>query len=160
MARSLLPSVRRGLRLLRHRLVLVASFGRRDWRVFGEALATLLVVKVAIHTVNLSRVMAWAGRVRGNVVDLPAAEVDRLTWMVTGVSHTVFLHCLPRSLALSRVLARRGVATTLRIGVRTVDGELRAHAWVEWHGRPLNDDERSLREFAVFEDLSGNASSA
>jgi hypothetical protein len=46
--------------------------------------------------------------------------------------------CLVRSLVLTRVLSRRGVASTLVIGVRRGD-ELQAHAWVEHKGIPLLD---------------------
>jgi Transglutaminase-like superfamily len=44
--------------------------------------------------------------------------------------------CLMRSLVLTRVLARRGIPTTLIISVRP-GPELVAHAWVEHSGRPL-----------------------
>jgi hypothetical protein len=145
---------------VRHRAVTVASFGWGDWRVFLEALVTLTAVKIALHTTDIRRIMAWAGRVRGAPVDRPRPEVERIAWLVEGASRALFLRCLPRSLALKRVLARRSVATTMRIGVQTVDGELLAHAWVEWQGRPLNDDERSLEKFAVFDRLRGDASSA
>jgi hypothetical protein len=46
--------------------------------------------------------------------------------------------CLVRSLVLTRVLARRGIASTLIIGVQRGD-ELEAHAWVEYAGAPLLD---------------------
>ena len=147
-------------RLVRHRLVSAASFGLRDWRVFVEALATLIVVKAGLHTVDFRRLLAWAGRVRGGTrIDQSRRNVERIAWLVEGASRLVFLRCLPRSLALMRVLARRGVATSMRIGVQTVDSELRAHAWIEWQGRALNDDERSLQKFAVFDRLPGDVSS-
>jgi hypothetical protein len=44
--------------------------------------------------------------------------------------------CLMRSLVLVRMLAVRGVASTLVIGVRT-DPDFAAHAWVEWEGAGL-----------------------
>ena len=151
---------RQGLRLVRHRVVTVASFGLRDWQVFVEALATLLIVKVALHTMDFRRLMAWSRRVRGGTsIDLSRENVQRIAWLVQGASRLTCVRCLPRSLALTRVLARRGVATTMRIGVQTVDGELLAHAWVEWRGRALNDDERSLQEFAAFDNLRGDISS-
>jgi hypothetical protein len=45
--------------------------------------------------------------------------------------------CLMRSLVLTVLLNRRGIATDLVIGVRTLDDEFGAHAWVELDGRPL-----------------------
>lgn len=44
--------------------------------------------------------------------------------------------CLMQSLVLTRMMARRGIPTTLIIGVRTEDG-FSAHAWVERGGLPL-----------------------
>jgi hypothetical protein len=46
--------------------------------------------------------------------------------------------CLVRSLVLTRLLARRGIACTLVIGTRTSPGFL-AHAWVEHAGTPVLD---------------------
>jgi hypothetical protein len=44
--------------------------------------------------------------------------------------------CLVRSVVLMSLLARRGIATALVIGVKT-DSEFEAHAWVERDGWPL-----------------------
>lgn len=46
--------------------------------------------------------------------------------------------CLARSLALTRVLSRRAIPSTLVIGARTEPAFL-AHAWIEHAGRPLLD---------------------
>jgi hypothetical protein len=48
--------------------------------------------------------------------------------------------CLRQSLALWWLLRYRGVETNLRIGVKSADSGLEAHAWVELQGQPLNDD--------------------
>jgi hypothetical protein len=45
--------------------------------------------------------------------------------------------CLPRSIALYRLLVRRGLHVRHIIGVRRVP--FAAHAWVEYEGRPLLD---------------------
>lgn len=47
--------------------------------------------------------------------------------------------CLSRSLTLLYLLRRRGVRGTLRIGVAKTNGRVDGHAWVEYHGRALND---------------------
>ena len=44
--------------------------------------------------------------------------------------------CLMRSLVLTRLLARRGIETSLVVAVR-VEGGFGAHAWVELDGQPL-----------------------
>jgi hypothetical protein len=65
-------------------------------------------------------------------------EAKKLAW---GVSRTLALtpgdtRCLVRSLVLSRVLARRGIASRLVIGARSGPDFL-AHAWVECGGVPV-----------------------
>ena len=59
--------------------------------------------------------------------------------------------CLQQSLFLRWWLARRGVAASLRIGVRKRDGMLEAHAWVEHLGQALNDAADGGERFAPFD---------
>jgi hypothetical protein len=59
--------------------------------------------------------------------------------------------CLTRSLVLHRILAGRGIATVLRVGVRNGGDGLHAHAWVECDGVPVNDTAHGLHGFAPLE---------
>jgi hypothetical protein len=57
--------------------------------------------------------------------------------------------CLARALLLERLLARRGLPATLRIGVRRPGaGPLDAHAWVECGDLCLDPDPRVAERFA------------
>lgn len=53
--------------------------------------------------------------------------------------------CLPRSLALYRVLAVHGVPARLRIGVLPGSKPLQAHAWVECGNEVLGDPVTGFR---------------
>jgi hypothetical protein len=53
--------------------------------------------------------------------------------------HPYPIRCLGRSLVLQQRLRRVGVVTELRIGVAKSGGELRAHAWIEYGGRPVGE---------------------
>ncbi len=65
--------------------------------------------------------------------------------------------CLRSSLLLWGLLRREGIEATLKIGVaREADG-LRAHAWVEHHGRPLNDTDDVGSRFRAFEQDLGDS---
>ena len=55
--------------------------------------------------------------------------------------------CLPRSLALVRVLRAAGIDAELCFGVRKFP--FLAHAWVEANGRAVNDVPARLKAFAV-----------
>jgi hypothetical protein len=67
--------------------------------------------------------------------------------------------CLVRSLALARLLSRRGIACAVRIGVPVSKDSLhtqdpdsfRAHAWVEHAGIVLNDRQDVATQFSAFE---------
>ena len=59
--------------------------------------------------------------------------------------------CLSQSLTLWWLLKRQGIESDLRIGVRNVDGEFQAHAWVEYHEQPVNDADDVQSQFAAFD---------
>jgi hypothetical protein len=146
----------RTMKKWRARLDQAAAFTAGDWRLFLEALVLLVGAHAALRLVGLPRLVTWASRVRPRHALLTSAEVERAAWFVAAAGRLTGLRCLPRALALTRLLGRRGVAADLRIGVRHEGSTLLAHAWVEWNGRALNDDERHLQQFARFEGaLSG-----
>jgi hypothetical protein len=60
--------------------------------------------------------------------------------------------CLPRSLAIYRILKYAGLQPEHRIGVRLHPFE--AHAWVECEGRVIRDTLPYVREFAVIARLT------
>ena len=65
--------------------------------------------------------------------------------------------CLPRSIALQRLLADRGVTARLRVGVRKEGAELHAHAWVESAGRVVGEAEPVEARFLPLLDASEGA---
>ena len=161
MFQSGIPVRHRRLARWRGRLGTAVSLRLDEWVVLVEAFATLLTVQAGLHAIGFPRIVAWASRVRPGAAGAGTRDrVARIAWLVDVASRTTGLRCLPRSLALTRVLTRRGVPATLRIGVRTVDGALLAHAWVESMGRALNDDERSLQQFTAFDRILSKVPSA
>ena len=89
-------------------------------------------------------------RLRGDAVPAPAPAYPftalRLSHAVTRILSALPMdaRCLVRSLVLTAVLARRGIESTLVIGVRP-DDEFAAHAWVEANGRRMLPDEGYAR---------------
>ena len=68
-------------------------------------------------------------------------------------NHLSAMSCLPRALALRTMLARRGVESTLRIGVcKTPDG-LEGHAWLEIGGNVIDDAPDVATRFVPLEGL-------
>ena len=80
---------------------------------------------------------------------LPRAAVSRLGALVNAAARYSLWRpsCLVRSLVLAAQLGRRDISCKLCIGVRFDDGELKAHAWVEHHGRPVNDSADIAEQF-------------
>lgn len=56
--------------------------------------------------------------------------------------------CLEQSLALYWLLRRRGIAAQLRVGVQP--SPFSAHAWIEYHGKPVNEDGDRIKQFLPF----------
>lgn len=59
--------------------------------------------------------------------------------------------CLAKSLTLWWLLARRGISSHLRIGIRKEKEKFEAHAWVERDGIALNEPEQHHRHYAAFD---------
>jgi hypothetical protein len=97
-------------------------------------------------------VVAWTLRRHGVRRLLPgtagvptAADPDRGRAVAAAVDAGLGLvpmakTCLRRSLTLSRELHRLGVAGTVHVGVRRVNGTVEAHAWVQVGDAVVNDD--------------------
>jgi hypothetical protein len=129
----------------------------RHWPGLAEAAALLLWAHVSLRRKPPADVIAHATsgvRRHRDAGDEPGVrrEVARAVWLVGAMSrHIVRVPCLSRSVALARMLARRNVASEIRIGVRTREDRLEAHAWVEVDGRAVNDREDIVRGYAPFD---------
>ncbi len=69
-------------------------------------------------------------------------------------------NCLVQSLALLRMLRRRGIGGEIRVGARQGSGAFEAHAWVEFAGIVLNDVSGEHHHFTPFETAAATESRA
>ncbi len=69
----------------------------------------------------------------------PPPSLARAFWLVevAGRYSPVNATCLKKAIVLSWLLRKRGMVTTLRIGVARRDGTLIAHAWLEQGGQVI-----------------------
>lgn len=67
---------------------------------------------------------------------VPPPEVRAVAWAVTHAARLIpAATCLTQAIAARRLLAARGIASQVRVGVaRGGDGRLLAHAWLEHDG--------------------------
>lgn len=135
----------------------------RDRALFFEALLALVCAKVLVHTVPFRRVAPRLGRAQHETTRaISAAErvlaVD-VSWAVQCAARYVPLGfvCLPQAMAAQTLLRRRGVATTLYLGVapklEKAQG-ITAHAWLRAGDKIVTGESEAAnhRELARFGD--------
>lgn len=82
------------------------------------------------------------------------ASAERIAAAVVRVNRHVLpfaSRCLLESLVLLWVLRRAGIEAELLLGVRTILGPFEAHAWVEYDGIVLNDDDDVRGVYEAFD---------
>ena len=60
-------------------------------------------------------------------------------------------HCLARSIALYQYLSFQGYDVEHKFGVNKSNNQFKAHAWVEYQGKPLNEHPQLRQRFRVLE---------
>jgi hypothetical protein len=118
----------------------------------------LPVISVSLRICGFRNTQMWLQnrlskkdrRKDGREIQADAAITARMVRAATryGVGHPT---CLAESLALWWLLARRGQAPELRIGVRKTGEKFEAHAWVEHECQALNEPEAPHRHYAVID---------
>jgi hypothetical protein len=103
-------------------------------------------VELGLRWVGFDTLVRRLGRVRrAPARRLAPFDGERAARLVEGVSrlYPFNLTCLKKSLVLLWMFRRRGLPAGFRIGVRKIDGELEAHAWIERQGSVLFDENTS-----------------
>lgn len=127
-----------------------ASLSWVDWAFVGRVVVLLPPVEFMLKRRGLKQSYATLARWGGEpgrtaaTLDDPAERAAHLGSLFDLANRRYSFHeatCLPASLLLWWLLRRRGIAADLCIGARTLTGEFEAHAWVEFEGVVLNDDQ-------------------
>jgi hypothetical protein len=117
-----------------------------------EAYVLLFVVDLAVRCFGLLSV--W--RSLSNQWRSARRSIAPSAREITGLARAVrcaarfqpyAMNCLPQSLALAWLLARRGVAVDLRLGVARQRGKFEAHAWLERDGVTISDTAQMTQQF-------------
>lgn len=132
------------------------TFLALDWRdrlAFLRAWAWLCFARAALATVGLRRTLAMLAGTRFPPVAAGAATAFRADtrWIPIAARYVPGgTTCLVRSLGLVGVLRRRGIRAELRIGVGDTRPALKAHAWVEVDGVPVNESAEIAGRYRAF----------
>ncbi|MBC5765306.1 lasso peptide biosynthesis B2 protein [Ramlibacter albus] len=134
------------------RLAKFRALGLRCQCMVAAASLLLPVVALLVKVVGYARLMAHIER-GGVARAVPSRDVVREIGRavnIAGLHGLVRVRCLSRSILLHWLLRRSGVQSQLRIGVRADRGGIRAHAWIELDGEPVNDAPGVRHEFSAF----------
>lgn len=128
---------------LRRTLRRASELSASDWATVLRASAWLVVARVGLRTLGFGRidaVLAWGLPPATRAPD-PARAVRLAALLDLAARRAVPpATCLPRSLALRRLLRRERLPAALRIGAsRGAGGALSAHAWVTMDGVVIGD---------------------
>lgn len=129
-----------------------AALGPRDWLLVAEAWIELARAVTALR-LDAARAVRGAleKRLRSEPEerDLPPQLLEM--FLVAARLHLFRLNCLPKALALKRMLERRRLEPTLRIGARREGTKLFGHAWIEVDNVPFNDSADVADRYPRFE---------
>lgn len=129
-----------------------------DQRLLMTALVLVVCVRVGLKLLPFRVVRGMVANVKSRyrqpqsqdlqVVTKVSSSVRRVSKYVPGAS------CLTQALATQVLLTRRGQISNLRIGVnKDVEGDFKAHAWVESEGKIIIGQIRNLRIYRVLNRL-------
>jgi hypothetical protein len=130
------------------RLRKIARLSYRDYVILSETILFAIPVELGLRLVGFDRLLRRLGSDRRSLLLSPGPlDGERAARLVETISRLYPFNaaCLKKSLVLFWMFRRRGLPAELRLGVRKVDGELEAHAWIEQGGRVLFDKETASR---------------
>lgn len=131
-----------------------------DRRMFRHAWLLLLRYRLLLMVSSREQVgrrvaKAMSPAAPGRVSDAGRAEHGMVIAHQAARNHLLSMNCLVRAFAGRELLARDGIETRLRIGVRREDtGALKAHAWLEAGGEVVGDTGDVASRFVPFDDPS------
>ena len=127
----------------------LATLSAREWLDLFQAQWALILAQASLRSRPL-------GTLATPTTDVGVADPSRMPEakrvaraIVRSARFGVFRpQCLVRSIALSRMLEKRGIAGAMvRVGVRRTGSEFLAHAWVELDGQTLGDADEHVGTF-------------
>jgi hypothetical protein len=125
----------------------------RRWFLALEAGTELALMKALVLSLSPSRYAHLVGGEEAWPMDtLPKSQIKELIWAIEAIGKyaPASINCLPRALALQRMLVRRGGRGTVRFGVRKEGAKFKAHAWLMLQDKILVGNLSDLDEYAPF----------
>lgn len=139
------------------RIDLLKAFSLSDWKILLSASFLLPTVALSLKLNGLRQTQSFIAR--HTPTPAPTSELSpqriqeakRIAWLVTiSAKHGIYkTNCLKQVLVLWYFLNKKGITSTLHIGIRKSQEQLLdAHAWLACAGTPLIDSKKSLQQFS------------
>ena len=144
---------------LKNKLNAARQLSISDWQMFIKIWCMLLLVDLRLRVSPFANLQRWAAEISPASVTTPyQTEEDSIRNLyllvdIASRNHLYPMTCLRRSLTLQRILSKRSIQTELRFGVQKAQGELSAHAWLEYAGKPIGEPETLTGQYIT---LVGN----
>lgn len=136
----------------------VATLSPRECVELAHAQLELIAAQVRVSTRSIGHLISaeTSDTSLASATTPIDSRADRLALAVDrAAKHGAFRpRCLVRAIATNRMLERRGIhGSRIRIGVRMRDGHFLAHAWVEYAGRAIGDNDVDVASFTALTDV-------
>lgn len=131
------------------------TFSALDWVSLGQAWFLLLFVDLGLRLLPFLKLQGLLRRTshgRAFAAGDPQAAIRKMNRMVQAAAnhHLYPMTCLRQALTLQWMLARHGICTELKIGVRKNGSGIEAHAWLEWNDSPIGQPGLVVEQFSAF----------
>jgi hypothetical protein len=135
-----------------------SALERPAQQLFLRALAMLPLVSLSLKLRGLQKTQAVLQKILPKLLPEQNSNDEKqraalTAHMLNAADRHGLIHpsCLAKSLTLWWLLARQGITSQLRIGIRKEVEGFEAHAWVEREGAALNEPEEHHHHYAAFD---------
>jgi len=135
----------------------IAALDALQWRYLALSLVLLPAIDVSLRCVGFRRTKRWLearvkspdAKLGGNAVEATAAQIAAVV-SLAGRRSLWPTSCLRQALGLWVLLARRGIASEVRVGVESMpEAGFAAHAWVERNDEVLIGGEHARERYVT-----------
>jgi Transglutaminase-like superfamily len=125
-------------------------------RLAAMVSVALVLVTVALRLFGFQRTQSFLAHFTiaqsNNGLDVKKNHIDNVIYVIDATENRAYsFNCLSRVVVASFFLARRGVPTQIRFGVRKHDEKFGSHAWLELDGQILVGGEGSAQAYVPLE---------
>ena len=125
-----------------------------EQRLLAQALVLLPLTRGAVYLLGIKHWQRLLSRLPTSNQALPNPEqqahvIARMV-KIAAERRIIDANCLQQTLVLWFLLRRHGIDSEICFGARKQEGEVQAHAWVEFFGQALNEDKEVCRHFSPF----------